>query len=114
MFVDQVKVTLRAGNGGHGCLSFRREKRIPRGGPDGGRGGDGGDVVLVSDPGLNTLAYFRFHPINKAKRGSHGEGGNRQGKRGEELVLKVPVGTVVRGMDSDEQLFVILLEKLFN
>ncbi len=96
MFVDQVSITLRAGKGGNGCLSFRREKGVPRGGPDGGRGGDGGSIYLVSDQNLNTLSYFRFHPIIKAKRGAHGEGNNRHGKRGEDLRLKVPVGTIVR------------------
>lgn len=105
MFVDQVKVTLQAGHGGHGCLSFRREKNIPRGGPDGGQGGKGGDIYFVSEEGLNTLAYFRFHPINKAKKGAHGEGGKRQGKRGPALFLKVPVGTVVREVNSDLILF---------
>jgi GTP-binding protein len=105
MFVDQVNVTLRAGNGGHGCLSFRREKGVPKGGPDGGRGGKGGSIYLVSDKDLNTLAYFRYHPINKAKKGAHGEGGNRQGKNGIDVFLKVPVGTVVRERDKNKVLF---------
>ena len=105
MFVDQVNVTLRAGNGGHGCLSFRREKGVPKGGPDGGRGGDGGNVFLVSDKNLNTLAYFRYHPISKAGRGSHGEGGNRQGKNGDDVHLKVPVGTIVREKKGEKVLF---------
>ncbi|MBC7362549.1 MAG: GTPase ObgE [Candidatus Aminicenantes bacterium] len=96
MFVDQVKVTLIAGKGGDGCVSFRREYRVPKGGPDGGRGGDGGNIYLVSDPNLNTLAYFRYHPINKAKKGANGQGSNKQGKRGKDLYLKVPVGTVVK------------------
>jgi GTP-binding protein len=109
MFVDQVKVTLLAGNGGNGCMSFRREKGVPHGGPDGGQGGNGGDIYLVSTEGLNTLAFFRFHPINKAKKGSHGEGGNRQGKRGQSLVLKVPVGTVVRSVDNEEEYFDFLV-----
>ncbi len=105
MFVDQVKVTLRAGKGGNGCVSFRRERGVPRGGPDGGRGGDGGSIYLVSDENLHTLAFFRFHPINKARKGAHGEGGNRQGKRGEDLFLRVPVGTIVREKDKEEILF---------
>jgi GTP-binding protein len=109
MFVDQVKVTLLAGNGGNGCMSFRREKGVPHGGPDGGQGGNGGDIYLVSTEGLNTLAFFRFHPINKAKKGSHGEGGNRHGKRGQSLVLKVPVGTVVRSVDNEEEYFDFLV-----
>ena len=98
-------MTLRSGKGGNGCVSFRRERGIPRGGPDGGRGGDGGTIYLVSDQNINSLAYFRFHPINKAKRGAHGEGGNRQGKRGKDLYLKVPVGTIVREEDKEEILF---------
>jgi len=105
MFVDQVKVSLLAGKGGNGCLSFRREKGIPKGGPDGGRGGDGGDLFLISKEGLTTLAFFRFHPINKAKKGSHGEGANRTGKRGEDLTLTVPIGTIVWEGDPGRVLF---------
>ncbi len=105
MFVDQVKVTLIAGKGGDGCVSFRREYRVPKGGPDGGRGGDGGNIYLVSDPNLNTLAYFRYHPINKAKKGAHGQGSNKQGKRGKDLYLKVPVGTVVKDAQTGEILY---------
>ena len=105
MFIDQVKVTLRAGKGGNGCVSFRRERGVPRGGPDGGRGGDGGSIYLVSDENLNSLASFRFHPINKAKKGAHGEGGSRQGKKGEDLYLRVPVGTIVREKDKEKVLF---------
>jgi len=105
MFVDQVNVTLRAGKGGNGCVSFRREKGVPRGGPDGGRGGNGGSIYLVSDESLNSLVYYRFHPLNKAPKGAHGEGGNRQGKRGGDLLLRVPVGTVVREKDKQEILF---------
>jgi GTP-binding protein len=100
-----VTVTLKAGRGGNGCVSFRREYRVPKGGPDGGRGGDGGSISLVSDPGLNSLAYFRFHPLNKAKNGAPGEGGNRTGKRGENLTLRVPVGTVVRERGGERVLF---------
>jgi GTP-binding protein len=105
MFVDQVNVTLRAGKGGDGCLSFRRERGVPRGGPNGGRGGDGGSIFFVSDKNLGSLAYFRFHPLNKAKKGAHGEGGNRHGKNGSDLYLKVPVGTIVRAKDGEEILF---------
>lgn len=105
MFVDQVNVTLRAGKGGNGCLSFRRERGVPKGGPDGGRGGNGGNIYLVSDKNCSTLAYFRFHPISKAKKGSHGEGGNRQGKNGIDVILKVPVGTIVRERDKQEVMF---------
>ncbi|MGD8534538.1 MAG: GTPase ObgE [Candidatus Aminicenantes bacterium] len=105
MFVDQVRVTLRAGKGGNGCVSFRRERGVPRGGPDGGRGGDGGSIYLISDENLHTLAFFRFHPINKARKGAHGKGANRQGKRGEDLYLRVPVGTIVREKDKEDVLF---------
>ena len=105
MFVDQVKVTLRAGKGGNGCVSFRRERGAPKGGPDGGRGGKGGNIRLVSDNHINSLAYFRFHPIIKSQRGAHGEGGNRQGRSGNDLYLKVPVGTIVRKENRDEILF---------
>lgn len=105
MFIDQVKVVLQAGRGGNGSVSFRREYKVPRGGPDGGRGGNGGSVTLVADEGLTSLAYFRFHPINKAKNGAHGEGGNRRGKQGEDLELRVPVGTVVKEIRSGKILF---------
>ncbi len=105
MFVDQVNVFLQAGNGGNGCVSFRREYRVPKGGPDGGRGGDGGDVILVADPSCHSLSFFRFHPINKAKSGRPGEGGNRSGKEGDDLLLSVPIGTVVRIKDGSEILF---------
>jgi GTP-binding protein len=96
LFIDRVHVILKAGKGGNGCVSFRRESHVPRGGPDGGRGGDGGSIVFLSETNLNSLVYFRFHPINKAKNGRPGEGGRRQGKRGEGLTLRVPVGTMVR------------------
>lgn len=86
-------------------MSFRRERGVPRGGPDGGRGGDGGSIYLISDENLHSLAFFRFHPINEARRGRHGEGGNRQGKRGEDLNLRVPVGTIVREKDKEDILF---------
>lgn len=105
MFVDQVRVTIKAGKGGNGCVSFRREYRVPKGGPDGGRGGDGGSVYFVSDASVSSLSWFRFHPDLKAKNGAHGEGSNRQGKRGADLRLRVPAGTVVKEKDSDEVLF---------
>jgi GTP-binding protein len=104
MFVDRVKVALKAGKGGNGCVSFRREWGVPKGGPDGGRGGDGGSVFLVAEEGLSSLAYFRFHPINKARHGAQGEGSNRSGKKGRDLVLGVPVGTVVKEEDSGKVL----------
>ena len=99
MFVDQVTVTVKAGRGGNGCVSFRREARVPKGGPDGGHGGDGGSITLFADENISSLAYFRFYPIIKAKNGAPGEGGNRQGKRAAEVRLGVPVGTVVKEAD---------------
>jgi GTP-binding protein len=105
MFVDQVKVTLRAGKGGNGCVSFRREWGVPKGGPDGGRGGDGGSIYLVAEEGLNSLAYFRYHPLNRARPGAPGEGGRRQGRRGEDLILSVPIGTVVKEAATGQILF---------
>ena len=86
-------------------MSFRRERGVPKGGPDGGRGGNGGDIRLVSDNHINSLAYFRFHPLIKSQRGAHGEGGNRRGRGGKDLWLKVPVGTIVREKNKDEILF---------
>jgi len=94
-FVDRVKISLQAGNGGHGCTSVHREKFKPLGGPDGGNGGSGGDVTLVVDPQVHTLLDFHFRPHAKAGNGRPGEGGNRSGANGESLVLKVPDGTVV-------------------
>jgi GTP-binding protein len=105
MFVDQVNVTLWAGKGGDGCMSFRRERGVPKGGPDGGRGGNGASIFLVADKNLNTLAYFRFHPINKAPRGAHGQGGNRQGRKGDDLRLKVPLGTIIKERNKEEVLY---------
>ena len=99
MFVDQVTVTLKAGRGGDGCVSFRREARVPKGGPDGGHGGDGGSITFAADENISSLAYFRFHPILKARNGAPGEGGNRHGKRGAEVRLGVPVGTVIKDAD---------------
>jgi GTP-binding protein len=105
VFVDRVTITVRAGKGGDGCVSFRRESRVPKGGPDGGRGGDGGSVRLAADPNLSSLVYFRFHPQNKAGNGAPGEGGRRQGKRGADLRLSVPVGTVVSDAATGAVLF---------
>jgi GTPase len=99
MFVDEVDIKVFAGDGGRGCVSFRREKFVPRGGPDGGDGGDGGSVYFLASPHLNTLVNFRFHPEYHARRGAHGQGSNRTGHAGEDLVLDVPVGTVVFRQD---------------
>jgi GTP-binding protein len=104
MFVDEVEIRVQAGGGGNGCLAFRREKFVPRGGPSGGDGGNGGDVILESSERHNTLVHFRFNPEHKAQRGGHGEGSNCHGKDGHNVVLRVPVGTVVYDAETDEQL----------
>jgi GTP-binding protein len=101
MFVDEVDIRVSAGDGGRGCVSFRREKFVPRGGPNGGDGGNGGSVVLVASPHLNTLVNFRFHPEFHAKRGGHGQGSNCHGSNGGNLELEVPVGTVIFRIDPE-------------
>jgi GTP-binding protein len=95
MFVDEVDIHVEAGHGGRGCLAFRREKFVPRGGPSGGDGGHGGSVYLVASPHINTLINFRFHPEFEAERGEHGMGSNCTGHGGADLVLEVPIGTLV-------------------
>jgi GTPase len=95
MFVDEVDIHVAAGHGGGGCLAFRREKFVPRGGPSGGDGGHGGSVLVVANPHTNTLIKYRFHPEFTAARGGHGQGSNRTGRGGADLELDVPVGTVV-------------------
>jgi len=95
MFVDEVDIHVAAGHGGRGCVSFRREKFVPRGGPNGGDGGHGGSIYIVADPNLNTLVSYRFQRLFEAQRGAHGEGSNRTGRTGGAIELKVPVGTVV-------------------
>jgi GTPase len=99
MFVDEVDIHVAAGHGGSGALSFRREKFIPRGGPDGGNGGQGGSVYLVADPHRNTLVHFRFTPEFQAQRGGQGEGSMRSGRHGDDLDIHVPVGTLVFAHD---------------
>ncbi len=101
-FVDEATIRVQAGNGGHGCLSFRREKYLPKGGPDGGDGGDGGDVWLVGDEGLTTLADFRHKRLHKAERGGGGRGNNATGARGADCEVIVPVGTLVFDDETDE------------
>ncbi len=95
MFVDEARVYVKAGDGGNGCLAFRREKYVPRGGPSGGDGGRGGDVIFVASVHHNTLLHFRFNPEHKAGRGRHGEGSNRTGRDGASIEVPVPVGTMV-------------------
>jgi GTP-binding protein len=104
MFVDEVDVTVAAGDGGRGCVSFRREKFVPRGGPDGGDGGPGGSVYLVGTSHLNTLVKFRYHPDLKAQRGVHGQGAKRTGKTGRDLTIDLPVGTVAYARGADGEL----------
>jgi len=101
-FVDEASIRVTAGNGGHGCVSFRREKYIPKGGPDGGDGGDGGDVWLEGDSGLNTLADFRHARHFKAKNGQPGAGRQRTGKSADDVVVRVPLGTIVRAVETGE------------
>ena len=101
MFVDEVDIVAAAGDGGGGAMSFRREKFVPRGGPDGGNGGNGGSVYLVASPNLNTLVSFRYHPEFKAQRGGHGMGANRTGKSGADLEIAVPPGTVAATIDPE-------------
>jgi GTP-binding protein len=95
LFIDRVKIRIRGGHGGNGVTAFRREKFVPRGGPSGGDGGRGGDVWLEADSSLNTLLHLRFNPEHTAERGRHGEGSNRYGRDGEDVVVRVPVGTQV-------------------
>lgn len=105
MFIDRVKIKIKAGDGGNGVTAFRREKFVPRGGPSGGDGGVGGSVWLESDEGLNTLLHLRYNPEHKAGRGRHGEGSNKHGKDGEDVIVKVPVGTQVLNPETNELVF---------
>ncbi|MEP7361849.1 MAG: GTPase ObgE [Acidobacteriota bacterium] len=105
MFIDEVKIRIQAGNGGNGCMAFRREKFVPRGGPSGGDGGRGGDIILESSNHYNTLLHFRFNPEHTAERGRHGEGSNKKGREGDDIVLAVPVGTIVYDQATSEKLF---------
>lgn len=105
MLVDEVKITVKAGDGGNGCLAFRREKYVPKGGPSGGDGGDGGDIRMVATIHRNTLLHFRFNPEYTAQRGRHGEGSNCKGHEGEGILIQVPVGTTVYDENTGEKLF---------
>jgi len=113
VFVDEVDIHVHAGDGGSGCLSFRREKFVPRGGPDGGDGGAGGSVFIVASPRKNTLVDFRYHPEFEARRGQGGQGANRTGQSGDDLEIEVPIGTLVYAKDpetGDVELIVDLAE----
>lgn len=101
-FIDKVKLSLKAGDGGNGCVSFRREKYVPRGGPNGGDGGDGADIVFRVDSNLNTLYDFKYHPHLRAPNGRPGMGDNRSGKKGETLLVPVPPGTTVQDFETGE------------
>lgn len=103
-FVDEAEIRVEAGDGGNGVIGFRREKYIPRGGPDGGDGGDGGSVFLVADENLNTLIDYRFERFHRAERGKNGQGADRTGRAGEDLDVKVPVGTRATDIDTGEVL----------
>ena len=102
MFIDETRIRVKAGDGGNGCMAFRREKFVPKGGPSGGDGGRGGDVVMESSQRHNTLIHFRYNPEHKAERGRHGEGSNCSGREGADVVLKVPVGTAVYNDETGE------------
>ncbi|MCU1290199.1 MAG: small GTP-binding protein [Acidobacteria bacterium] len=105
MFIDRAKIKIKAGDGGNGVTAFRREKFVPRGGPSGGDGGKGGDVWLESSEGLNTLLHLRYNPEHKADRGGHGEGSNRHGKDGADIVIQVPVGTQIFDAETQQLVF---------
>ena len=102
MFVDRVRIHVKAGNGGSGCVSFRREKFVAKGGPDGGDGGNGGDIVIVAEPNLSTLLDFQYRPKFKAERAEHGKGSNKHGRNGKDFIIKVPLGTVIKDVESGE------------
>ena len=95
-FVDESRILVKAGDGGRGCVSFRKEKFIPRGGPDGGNGGKGGDILIQANAHLQSLLDFQYKSIFKAQRGAHGKGKNKKGHDGSDLVIQVPVGTLIR------------------
>jgi GTP-binding protein len=104
MFIDEARITVQAGDGGHGCIAFRREKFVPRGGPSGGDGGAGGSIFLTTDPHENTLLKFRYNHTFRAERGRHGEGSNRHGRNGDDLDVSVPLGTMVYDDESGDLL----------
>ena len=100
MFIDYVEIEIAAGNGGHGCVAFHREKYIPKGGPDGGDGGRGGNVIAVVDPHVNTLLQFRHKRKFKAEPGQPGRGALKTGRDGEDLIIKVPQGTLIKELET--------------
>ena len=104
MFVDEIEIWVKGGDGGNGCLSFHREKFVPKGGPDGGDGGHGGNIILEVDPQMNTLVDLRYHWKYRAPKGISGKGNNRHGKNGDDLIVKVPPGTIVKNPENGEVL----------
>jgi GTP-binding protein len=109
-FIDEIKIKVKAGDGGNGCVSFRREKYVPRGGPDGGHGGDGGNIVFKGDSSKHTLYDLNYLHIYKAEKGQHGRGKDQNGKNGNDLIIKVPLGTVVKDAESSEIIAEILVD----
>lgn len=101
-FIDEVQVSFVSGDGGDGCSSFRREKFVPKGGPSGGDGGKGGDVILISDSNINTLSSFRYKKVLKAKNGQNGQNKDKYGKSGVDLIIKVPIGTIVSSLETNQ------------
>jgi GTPase len=104
MFIDRAKIKVEAGDGGNGCMAFRREKFVPRGGPSGGDGGAGGSIFLRASDQMNTLLKFRYNPLYRAERGRHGEGSTCHGRKGDDMIVDVPVGTLVYDADTEELL----------
>ncbi|MBT4483557.1 MAG: GTPase ObgE [Candidatus Latescibacteria bacterium] len=104
MFIDEARITVIAGSGGNGCMSFRREKHVPKGGPSGGDGGDGGDIIFVVDQNLNTLINFKFRQHFKAEKGKHGQGSRKHGHSGEDMIIPVPLGTIIKAAETGEVL----------
>lgn len=109
-FIDEIRIKVKAGDGGNGCVSFRREKYVPRGGPDGGHGGDGGNIVFKGDSSKHTLYDLNYLHIYKAEKGQHGRGKDQNGKNGNDLIIKVPLGTVVKDAESSEIIAEILVD----
>ncbi|MCK9328258.1 MAG: GTPase ObgE [Candidatus Cloacimonetes bacterium] len=104
MFIDFARIRIEAGNGGHGCISFRREKFSPKGGPDGGDGGKGGDIIIIGDENINTLIQFRYNKIYKAKNGESGQGSNKNGAYGDNLYIKLPLGTILYNINNNDKI----------
>ncbi len=112
-FIDYAEIRVKGGNGGSGCLSFRREKYVPKGGPDGGNGGDGGDIIVQVDPHLSTLLDFMYKRSYKAGNGENGKGKSQHGKKGEDVVIKVPPGTLVRDLENKKLLSDLVSDNQF-